>query len=201
MLGLICYDSCQTLPTTSEPATSPALSTIPSSTPTVTSWKFHVTTPEGWEYDVIASNDLTFQYGKDTSLSPPGMARLTLAGSGALHLQFVPTQIDKTAPAIVIDQLHITFPDGFASGQHCGPSGEPMCLPVLAAVNAGDEDTASVDMVVKVRTNSAYYFEVRPLATVCVFSLFPDGSVRPLEEFDSSPCTFSGETVVSNTSL
>ncbi len=141
---------------------------------------------------------MLLNYGKDDTKSRPGMSRLTLDGSGSLQLQFTPTTTpttDKTEPTITIRELHITFPDGFITGAHCGVGGQPLCVPILTPDNSADADAAEVDKVLALRKGSPYYFEVRPVATVCVFGLFPDGTVSPIEEFGKSACTFTGPQV------
>ena len=187
-----------TLPPITAPPPSDPITSLASSTPPATSWAFHVRSAQGWEYNVTATSDMKLTYGKDATKSRPGMSRLTLDGSGSLQLQFTPTTpvtTDRTEPSVTIRELHITFPDGFITGAHCGVGGQPLCVPILTPDNSADADAAEVDKAVALRKDSPYYFEVRPVATVCVFGLFPDGTVRAIEEFGKSACTFTGAQV------
>ncbi len=184
-----------TLPPVSEPPVSDPVTSFASSTPPASTWAFHVTSPQGWEYDVSATSDMKLNYGKDATMSRSGMSRLTLDGSGSLQLQFTPTKTDATEPTVAVRELHITFPDGFITGAHCGAGGQPLCVPILTPDNSADAEAGEVDKVLAIRKGSPYYFEVRPVATVCDFGLFPDGTVRPIEEFGKSACTFTGTQV------
>ena len=144
---------------------------------------------------MTATSDMKLNYGKDATRSRSGMSRLTLDGSGSLQLQFTPTRTDVTEPTVTVRELHITFSDGFITAARCGAGGQPLCVPILNADDSPDADAAEVDKVFALRKGSPYYFEVRPVATVCLFGLFPDGTVHPIEEFGKSACTFTGAQV------
>lgn len=59
--------------------------------PSGPTWRFHLTTFEGFEYDVVATIPTTVKLSKDVSSSPPGTARLLATVSGKQQWEIVST--------------------------------------------------------------------------------------------------------------
>ena len=68
-------------------------------------WSFHLTSEEGWEYDIDVGVDATFYFGKDISTSAPGNALLTSAVAGTTSWEAVGTIADRDAPVLTPELL------------------------------------------------------------------------------------------------
>lgn len=175
-------------------------------------WAFHVTTHEGWEYDVEIGVDFAVNFGKDISSSGLDAARFTTALHGGFTSTITPTTTERTAPE---EQLFFMSAEyGLVTTDQVVGADPCLAKPVVASPDDAyhftcllqprtgmtggeswtDRDEVNVDRILaELATRTPTYYVAEP-TNHCHVILLPDGTVFLGPE--PNLCTISGPAVV-----
>lgn len=168
-------------------------------------WRFHLVTTDGWEYDAVAIITAKVQFGKTIETSPPGKAKISVRLTGVAEATFSPTLPGRRAPELPIDKVWASFPEGTTKeipnlhptpcnkmvGEQPLPADALVCTvtePVGTYVTDTDDEESDVDrFVAKVQGAKPSHFNMtltlrepnrlNAPGVYCLVALLSDGRV------------------------